>query len=108
MANDMGFENVFSKQIETLGQPGDVLIGMTTSASKNIIKAIEAGDAKGMTCFLINKKFLEPQFGYHNRQSYIGPVPDPMITAEIQNYAIEYLHVLAYEVKRDLIADNKP
>jgi len=42
-ANDFGFEGVFARQVEALGKPGDILIGISTSGnSKNIIKATEA------------------------------------------------------------------
>lgn len=45
--NDLGFENIFSRQIEALGKPGDVAIGISTSGnSENVIRALEA--AKGM------------------------------------------------------------
>ncbi|GIW75472.1 MAG: phosphoheptose isomerase [Phycisphaerae bacterium] len=40
--NDMGFEHVFSRQIEALGKAGDVFIGITTSGnSPNILRALE-------------------------------------------------------------------
>ena len=42
-ANDLGYENVFSRQIEAYGNQGDIFIAMTTSGnSANILKAIEA------------------------------------------------------------------
>ncbi len=42
-ANDFGFEGVFARQVETLGSPGDTLIGISTSGnSKNVILAVEA------------------------------------------------------------------
>jgi phosphoheptose isomerase len=42
-ANDFSFEGVFARQVETLGSPGDVLIGISTSGhSRNIIKAMES------------------------------------------------------------------
>lgn len=41
-ANDYGYERVFSRQIEALGRPGDVLIALSTSGkSQNVIKAIK-------------------------------------------------------------------
>ena len=49
IANDYDFERVFSKQVEALGQPGDVLLGISTSGnSKNVIEAVKAAHAKGM------------------------------------------------------------
>ena len=42
IGNDYGFEHVFRRQIEAFAQPGDVVIGMTTSGgSKNIVLALE-------------------------------------------------------------------
>jgi D-sedoheptulose 7-phosphate isomerase len=40
-ANDFGFENVFARQVEALGLPGDVLIGISTSGrSPNVVAAL--------------------------------------------------------------------
>jgi D-sedoheptulose 7-phosphate isomerase len=48
-ANDFGFETVFARQIEALGKPGDVAIGITTSgASVNVINGLEAAKAAGL------------------------------------------------------------
>jgi D-sedoheptulose 7-phosphate isomerase len=49
VANDYGYEFVFSRYIDALGNSGDVLLAISTSGnSKNIIKAIESAKAKGM------------------------------------------------------------
>jgi len=49
IANDYDFDRVFSKQVEALGQPGDVLLGISTSGnSRNVVEAIKAAHAKGM------------------------------------------------------------
>jgi D-sedoheptulose 7-phosphate isomerase len=46
--NDFGFENIFSRQIESLVSPQDVLTGLSTSgASPNVVRGIEAGRARG-------------------------------------------------------------
>ena len=83
---------------------------MTTSASPNILKAIEVAKNRGMITFLINKGYLNPPTGlppYKQEENLrVGPVPDPMATAEIQNQTIQYLHVLAYEIKRELIGEK--
>jgi D-sedoheptulose 7-phosphate isomerase len=50
IANDYDYDRVFSKQVEALGQPGDVLLGISTSGnSRNVIEAMKAAQAKGMT-----------------------------------------------------------
>lgn len=49
VSNDYGYEFVFSRFVEAFGQPGDVLVGISTSGnSKNVLNAIEAAKAKGM------------------------------------------------------------
>src|SRR5689334_22288650 len=49
IANDYDFDRVFSKQVEALGQPGDVLLGISTSGnSKNVVEAIRAAQARGL------------------------------------------------------------
>jgi D-sedoheptulose 7-phosphate isomerase len=50
IGNDYAFEVVFSKQVQALGMPGDVLLAISTSGnSANVIAAIEAAKAKEMT-----------------------------------------------------------
>jgi D-sedoheptulose 7-phosphate isomerase len=48
-ANDVDFQGVFARQVDTLGQPGDVLFGITTSGrSKNVLQAISHARRRGM------------------------------------------------------------
>lgn len=48
VGNDYGFEQVFSRQIEAMGQAGDVVIGISTSGnSVNVLKALHAAQAAG-------------------------------------------------------------
>lgn len=47
IANDSGYDELFTRQIDGLAQPGDVLIAISTSgASANILRAVEAAKAK--------------------------------------------------------------
>jgi D-sedoheptulose 7-phosphate isomerase len=49
IANDYDFDRVFSKQVEALGQPGDVLLAISTSGnSRNVMEAVKAAHAKAM------------------------------------------------------------
>jgi len=49
IGNDYAFENIFSRQIEALGQAGDVFIGISTSGkSPNILKALDVARSKQM------------------------------------------------------------
>jgi len=50
IANDYGYEHVFSRQLEAVGRPGDVFIAISTSGrSPNVLKAIETARANGIT-----------------------------------------------------------
>jgi D-sedoheptulose 7-phosphate isomerase len=47
--NDIGFENVFARNVEGLGNKGDVLLAISTSGnSPNVVKAVEMAQQKGM------------------------------------------------------------
>jgi D-sedoheptulose 7-phosphate isomerase len=48
--NDYGFEQVFARQVEALGRPGDVLLGISTSGrSRNVLAAFAAATRKGVS-----------------------------------------------------------
>lgn len=80
VSNDFGYEYVFSRYLEALGQPGDVFLGLSTSGnSANIIRAVEAAKAKGMKVVILTGKdggklagqadveIVVPHFGYADR-----------------------------------------
>jgi D-sedoheptulose 7-phosphate isomerase len=49
LGNDYGYESVFSRQIEALGQPGDTAVAISTSGnSPNVIKAADIARSKGL------------------------------------------------------------
>lgn len=50
IGNDYGFDQVFAKQVQALGNPGDVLVGISTSGnSPNVVAAMRLAKEKGMT-----------------------------------------------------------
>ncbi len=50
IGNDYDFNSIFSKQVQALGQPGDVLLAISTSGnSANVLAAVDAAQAKDMT-----------------------------------------------------------
>lgn len=80
VGNDYGYEYVFSRYVEAVGQAGDVLFGLSTSGnSGNIIRAVETAKAKGMKVILLTGKdggklagqadveVRVPHFGYADR-----------------------------------------
>jgi len=49
IGNDLGFERLFARQIEALGRPGDLAIGITTSGrSPNVLRALETARERGL------------------------------------------------------------
>ena len=80
VSNDYGYDFVFSRFVEGLGNAGDVLLGLTTSGnSANVIRAVEAARQKGMKVVLLTGKdggklagkadveVRVPHFGYADR-----------------------------------------
>jgi D-sedoheptulose 7-phosphate isomerase len=50
IGNDFGYENVFARQVEAFVQPGDVVVGITTSGkSPNVVRALEEANKRGAT-----------------------------------------------------------
>jgi D-sedoheptulose 7-phosphate isomerase len=48
VGNDYGYDYVFSRQVEAFAQPGDVVVGLTTSGtSRNVVHALQAAKKKG-------------------------------------------------------------
>lgn len=57
VSNDFGYEYVFSRYIEAVGQKGDVLFGLSTSGnSKNVLNAIKVAKEKGMKVIAMTGK----------------------------------------------------
>lgn len=57
IANDYEYDEVFAKQIRALGQPGDVLLAISTSGnSGNVVRAMEAAHARDMTIITLTGK----------------------------------------------------
>jgi len=80
VGNDYGFEHIFSRFVEAIGQTGDVLLGISTSGnSKNVIKAFEIAKQKGIFTIALTGKdggklasladleIRVPHFGYADR-----------------------------------------
>lgn len=81
VANDFGYEEVFSRGVEALGWAGDVLLCLSTSGkSPNILKAAEAGHRRGMTVFLLTGENIPPTLSWGTHS------PPWTMTAEMPGY----------------------
>jgi len=99
VSNDYGFDRVFVRQVEALGVEGDVAFGISTSGqSANVLAALEAARAKGMTTIALTGK----DGGRIGRGATIHVhVPDPS-TARVQEVHRTILHALCALVEREL------
>ena len=65
IGNDFGFDFIFSRQIEALGNKDDVAIGITTSGkSKNVINAIKTAKKKGLKCVVFTGNYTHLVSGF--------------------------------------------
>ena len=57
IGNDLGFDELFSRQVEALGKPGDLVVAITTSGqSPNVLKALELAKKMGLVCAALTGK----------------------------------------------------
>lgn len=69
IANDYGYESVFARQVQALGQRGDVLVGISTSGnSPSVINALKAAREEGLIAIAFTGETggaLAPKADYH-------------------------------------------
>ena len=102
-SNDKSFSDVFSRQVEALGKPNDVFIGISTSGrSVNIIRASEKAWHSGMkTVSLVGEKV-----GRRLKDiSDITLAVPSANTPRIQEVHILLLHIIAEEVEKNFLQE---
>ncbi|MBU0983539.1 MAG: SIS domain-containing protein, partial [candidate division Zixibacteria bacterium] len=100
-ANDYGFENVFARQVEALGNRSDMLIVMSTSGnSENLLRAVKVAKEKNLICGA-----LLGGTGGKLAKMVERPlvIPHPS-TQRIQEEHLFLIHYLVELVERDLFA----
>lgn len=100
--NDIGYENVFARNVEGLGNKGDVLIAVSTSGnSANVIKAAEKAREKGIKVI----GFLGGSGGKLKPLTDIPIVIPSFNTQRIQEGHITVGHIIFESVERILYSD---
>ena len=105
IGNDFGYERVFSRQVEAFAQPGDVVIGLTTSGtSKNIVVALEEARKRGAftIAFTGNGGGIVAEIA---DLSLIGPSGYAAIVQEVH---ITMGHIICDLVEQELIFNADP
>lgn len=103
VANDFGFDHIFSRFVEAWGQKGDVLLAISTSGnSANVIKAVEVAKAKGMKVVGL----LGKDGGKLKSMVDVAMVIDCPITDRIQEIHIKCIHIFIEGIERQLFPEN--
>lgn len=101
VGNDYGFDEIFSRYVEAIGNKGDVLLAISTSGnSKNVIKAAEVAKAKGMKIVALTGK----------DGGLLASLADVEIRAPQSKYAdraqeihIKIIHSLIHYIEENLV-----
>src|SRR5687767_5554654 len=94
--NDFEFDGVFGRQVQALGRPGDVLLGISTSGnSRNVVQAVEAARACRVSIVTLT--------GRLGRLADLADVairvPED-VTAHIQEVHLAIEHILCHLIER--------
>lgn len=107
IGNDYDFNVIFSKQVQALGAPGDVLIAITTSGnSANVLAAVEAAHAKEMTVVALTGRGGGKMVAELTETDVHICVPHER-TARIQEVHILALHCLCDAVDLQLLGEQE-
>jgi D-sedoheptulose 7-phosphate isomerase len=103
VANDYGYEEVFARGVEAYGQPGDWLVGLSTSGnSANVIKAFQKAKQLGVhTCALLGK-----EGGKTKGLCDVELIIKGMTTDRIQEVHMTILHIVIEGVERILFPEH--
>lgn len=98
IVNDYGYEHIFSRQVEGLGDSGDVLVGISTSGnSQNILNALKVANQKGMkTIGLLGK----------GGGKACNLVSQSIIVPSKSTARVQEMHILIGHILCDLIEKN--
>ena len=98
VSNDFHFDEVFSKQVDALGQTGDILIAISTSGrSKNILKAMETARKKNLHIISFTGE----------NQNAMDPLSDLIFHVPSSKTArIQEMHILLFHILCELVDEH--
>ena len=99
--NDIGFDNIFSRQVEALGQAGDILLAISTSGkSENVNRAVSEAKKRGMTVI----GFLGKDGGTSKNLVDVPIIIPSNDTQRIQEGHITLAHIICGIIEDELFA----
>ncbi len=103
IGNDYGYDKVFSRQLEGMGQEGDLFIGISTSGnSKNIINAFVSAKEKGITTVAL----VGRDGGEMAKMADIALVVPSDSTPRIQESHILIGHIICDIIEKEIFGDG--
>ncbi len=103
IGNDYGYDKVFSRQLEGMGQEGDLFFGISTSGnSQNIVNAFESAKAKGITTVAL----VGRDGGKMAQMADIAIVVPSDATPRIQESHILIGHIICDVIEKELFGDG--
>ena len=107
IANDYSFNEVFSKQIKALGQPGDILLAISTSGnSRNVIEAIHAAHDRQLQVIALSGREGGEMAALLQPTDIEIRVPSP-VTSRIQETHLLIIHCLCDIIDRQLFGSEE-
>ncbi|WP_337056253.1 D-sedoheptulose 7-phosphate isomerase [Pseudomonas sp. USHLN015] len=104
VANDFGYDHIFSRYIESHGREGDMLLAFSTSGrSPNVIKAAEAAKALGVKVIALTGK---PGSALEALADVCICAPGGDFADRVQELHIKVVHILIELVERRLAPEN--
>lgn len=104
VANDFGYDHIFSRYVESHGREGDVLLAISTSGkSPNVVKAAEAAKALGMKVIALTGK---PGSLLESLADVCICAPGGDFADRTQELHIKVIHILIELVERRLSPEN--
>lgn len=103
-SNDIGYEDIFARQVEALGQKGDILFCFSTSGqSVNVINAMKVALDREMTCIALTGKGGGEMSAY----AQVNLVVPSDSTQRIQELHLHILHTLCHLVEIKLFGNTR-
>jgi D-sedoheptulose 7-phosphate isomerase len=104
VANDFGYEHIFSRYLEAKGKSGDCLLAISTSgASQNIINAVECANRMGIKVISLTGR---PNSDVGRKATVDISVGTNNFADRIQELHIKVIHILVELIERELFPEN--